>query len=68
MWYLIVSIPDLCTLTYFAVIKRILGECLLISSLPGKALRTIVDIARLADLYIILCECLLISSLPGKAL
>ena len=26
---------------------RILGECLLISSLPGKALRTHVDIARL---------------------
>ena len=25
--------------------KRILGECLLISSLPGKALRTLVDIA-----------------------
>ena len=29
-------------------IKRILGECLLISSLPGKALRMLVDIARLA--------------------
>ena len=28
---------------------RILGECLLISSLPGKALRTHVDIARLAE-------------------
>ena len=28
-------------------IWRILGECLLISSLPGKALRTLVDIARL---------------------
>ena len=27
-------------------IYRILGECLLISSLPGKALRTFVDIAR----------------------
>ena len=27
---------------------RILGECLLISSLPGKALRTLVDFARLA--------------------
>ena len=26
-----------------------LGECLLISSLPGKALRTLVDIARLAE-------------------
>ena len=32
--------------------KRILGECLLISSLPGKALRTLVDIARLARLDI----------------
>ena len=30
-------------------INRILGECLLISSLPGKALRTHVDIARLAE-------------------
>ena len=29
-------------------IKRILGECLLISSLLGKASRTLVDIARLA--------------------
>ena len=28
--------------------KRILGECLLISSLPGKVSRTLVDIARLA--------------------
>ena len=32
-------------------IKRILGECLLISSLPGKALRTLVDIARLAERF-----------------
>ena len=31
-------------------IERILGECLLISSLPGKALRTLVDIARLAEI------------------
>ena len=30
--------------------SRILGECLLISSLPGKALRTLVDIARLAEI------------------
>ena len=29
---------------------RILGECLLISSLPGKALRTLVDKARLAEI------------------
>ena len=29
---------------------RILGECLLISSLPGKALRMLVDIARLAEI------------------
>ena len=28
--------------------ERILGECLLVASLPGKALRTLVDIARLA--------------------
>ena len=32
-------------------ILRILGECLLISSLPGKALRTLVDIARLAKRF-----------------
>ena len=30
--------------------KRILGECLLISSSPGKALRTLVDISRLAEI------------------
>ena len=30
---------------------RILGECLLISSLPGEALRTLVDIARLAERF-----------------
>ena len=30
------------------LIYRILGERLLLSSLPGKALRTLVDIARLA--------------------
>ena len=30
---------------------RILGECLLISSLPGKALRTLVDITRLAEQF-----------------
>ena len=29
--------------------QRILGECLLISSVPGKALITLVDIARLAE-------------------
>ena len=28
--------------------------CLLISSLPGKALRMLVDIARLAEIWIIL--------------
>ena len=32
-------------------IKRILGECLLISSLPGKALRKHVDIGRLAERF-----------------
>ena len=31
--------------------NKILGECLLISSLPGKALRTHVDIARLAERF-----------------
>ena len=31
--------------------QRILGECLLISSLPGKALRMLVDIARLAERF-----------------
>ena len=31
--------------------KPILGERLLISSLPGKALRTLVDIARLAEQF-----------------
>ena len=30
---------------------RILGECLLLLSLPGKALRTPVDIARLAERF-----------------
>ena len=40
----------------------------MISSLQGKALRTLVDIPRLAEIKRILGECLLISSLPGKAL
>ena len=40
----------------------------LISSLPGKALRTCVDIARLAEIKRILGEYLLMSSLTGKAL
>ena len=40
----------------------------MISSLPGKALRTLVDIARLAKIKRILGECLLISSLSGKDL
>ena len=31
-------------------IYRLLGECLLISSLPGKALRMLVDMARLAEI------------------
>ena len=30
---------------------RILSKCLLISSLPGKAFRTLVDIARLAERF-----------------
>ena len=33
------------------LINRILGSCLLISSLPGSALRTHVDIARQASRY-----------------
>ena len=44
------------------------SECLIISSLPDKALRTLVDIARPAEMSRILGECHLISSLPGKAL
>ena len=40
-----------------------LSECLLISNLPGKALKTLVDIARFAEILGILGECLLISSL-----
>ena len=32
-------------------IYRILGESLLISNLPGKALRMLVDIARLAEAF-----------------
>ena len=38
-------------------------KCLLISSLPGKALRTLVVIARLAETYRILGEC---KMMPGK--
>ena len=40
----------------------------MISSLPGKALRMLVEIRRLDKIQRILGECLLISSLPGKAL
>ena len=39
----------------------------MISSLPGKASRMLIDFARLAEILRILGECLLISSLPGKA-
>ena len=49
-----------------AEIYRILGDCLLISSLQGKALRMLVDIARLNEISRILGDCPLISSLPGK--
>ena len=40
-------------LTYFMKIytKRIVGECLLISTLPGKSLRTLVDIVKLAERF-----------------
>ena len=41
-------IPSSTDLTH---IYRILGEGLLISSLPGKALRTLVDIVRLAERF-----------------
>ena len=34
-----------------AEILRILGECHLISSLPGKALRKLVDIAMLVEQF-----------------
>ena len=51
-----------------AQIKRIVGECLLISSSPGKALRMLVNIVKLAQIKRIVGECLLISSSPGKAL
>ena len=43
-------------------------EFFLISSLPGKALKKCVDIARLVEIQRILGECLLISSLPGTVL
>ena len=34
-----------------AQIERILGECLLISSSPGKALRMLFDVARLPERF-----------------
>ena len=40
----------------------------MISSLPGKVLRMLVDIVRLAEIMRILGECLLISTIPGKDL
>ena len=43
------SAPPLLLLYQATNISRILGKCLLISSLPGKALRTLVDIVRLAS-------------------
>ena len=39
------------TISCLHCIMRILGECLLISSLPGKALRMLVDIVRLSDRF-----------------
>ena len=41
-------VPNVCQYT---CAYRILGECLLISSLPGKALRMLVDNARLAERF-----------------
>ena len=43
------ALNTLVDIARLAEIQLILGECLLISSLPGKALRTHVDIARLAE-------------------
>ena len=40
----------------------------MISSSPGKALRMLVDIARLPEIWRILGECLLISSFPREGL
>ena len=40
----------------------------MISSLPGKALRMLVDMDRFAEIKRTPGECLLISSLPGNAL
>ena len=42
-----VIIASLKSETSGKLINRIPGSCFLISSLPGKALRTLVDIARL---------------------
>ena len=43
--------PDVWCSIGSAKIKRILGECLLISNLPGKALRMLVDLAKHAERY-----------------
>ena len=40
----------------FSYKKRILGECILVSSFTGKALRTLVDIARLAERFNMLSQ------------
>ena len=48
---LFVHAIGLSLISLYWVIKRILGECLLISILPGKALRTLADIARLAERF-----------------
>ena len=37
---------------FYTCLKRILGECLLILCLPGKALRMLIDIVRLSEIYI----------------
>ena len=47
---------------------QILGGCLLISSLPGKALGMFVSIARPVQMKRKLGECLLISSVLDKVL
>ena len=44
------GLKKLVDIAMLAEVKRILRECLLISSLPGKALRIFIDIARLAKM------------------
>ena len=47
-----IVVPDDCLINSSlpTAIWKLPGECLLISSLPGKASRTLVDIVRLAEI------------------